>query len=142
MDYTHIVDEQRLDAFTQLIETIDQNIPLGYEKIEQYGGISYVVPLSTYPKGYHVTPDSPLPFLSIIAQKKHIALYHMGMYAVPELLQWFQQQYAQQVPTKLNMGKSCIRFTNIKHIPYALIGELIQKLTPEQWISYYEQQLT
>jgi len=36
------------------------------------------------------------------------------------------------------MGKSCIRFGNVKHIPYELIGELVSKMTPEQWITAYE----
>ncbi len=37
------------------------------------------------------------------------------------------------------MGKSCIRFKNINHIPYTLIGELVAKMTAEQWINMYEQ---
>ena len=137
MQYDHLVDEKRLDGFIQLIETIDANLPNSFEKIEESNGISYVVPLATYPAGYHVTPDQPLPFLSVIAQKQHIGLYHMGIYADPQLLDWFQAQYAMQVPTKLNMGKSCIRFTNVKNIPYDLIGELVQKMTPSQWINLY-----
>lgn len=54
-----------------------------------------------------------------------------------ELLTWFQTKYAEAVPTKLNMGKSCIRFTNTKHIPYKLIGELAQKITVTEWIEAY-----
>jgi len=41
----------------------------------QYGAISYVVPYSLYPKGYHCTPSEPLPFLSITEQKKSVNLY-------------------------------------------------------------------
>lgn len=141
MQYDHLVDEKRLDAFIQLVNIIEENLPEGFEKIEEYGGISYVVPHSTYPSGYHVTPEKPLPFLSLIAQKKHIALYHMGMYADAELLAWFEKTYKEQVSTKLNMGKSCIRFTNVKHIPYNLIGQLVQKMTPAQWIELYEKSL-
>jgi len=42
----------------------------------------------------------------------------------------------------LNMGKSCIRFTSAKNIPFELIGELVAKMTPAQWISKYEGALT
>lgn len=141
MRYDHLVDEKRLNAFLRLIQTIEANLPEGFEKVEEYGGVSYVVPHSTYPPGYHVTPEKPLPFISVIAQKKHIGLYHMGIYADPELLTWFENEYAKQVPTKLNMGKSCIRFTNIKTIPYDLIGELMQKMTPTRWIELYTQSI-
>lgn len=141
MQYEHLVDKNRLDAFLQLIHTIEANLPEGFEKVEEYGGISYVVPHSIYPSGYHVTPEKPLPFLSLIAQKKHIGLYHMGIYADFDLLKWFKDAYAEQVPTKLNMGKSCIRFTNVKNIPYELIGELMQKMPPARWIKLYENSL-
>ena len=39
------------------------------------------------------------------------------------------------------MGKSCIRFKNINHIPYELIGKLVSKVNAEQWIKKYEQAL-
>ena len=123
------------------MQTIEANLPEGFEKVEEYSGVGYVVPLSTYPPGYHVTPEKPLPFLSLIAQKKHIGLYHMGIYADPELLTWFEDTYTKQIPTKLNMGKSCIRFTNVKSIPYDLIGELVQKMTPARWIELYTESL-
>lgn len=138
LGYDHLVDEKRLDAFSKLIETIDKKLPSGFEKTEEYNGIHYVVPYSLYPAGYHCTPEKPLPFITVIAQKQHIGLYHMGIYADSALLEWFQKAYKEQVPTKLNMGKSCIRFTNVKYIPFDLIGELVQKMTPVQWIELYE----
>ncbi|WP_445002518.1 DUF1801 domain-containing protein [Exiguobacterium alkaliphilum] len=138
MDYTTLVDDKRLDAFIRLIDVIDANLPEGFEKTTDGKGIHYVVPLSTYPSGYHVTPGTPLPFLSVIAQKRHVAVYHMGVYSDPELLRWFEDAYANAVPTKLDMGKSCIRFNNVKHIPYELIGELVSKMTPAQWVAAYE----
>lgn len=141
MSYEHLVDEKRREAFIKLVETIEQNLPDGFEKVEENGGLGYVIPHSLYAKGYHVTPEKPLPFLALIAQKQHIGLYHMGIYADEELLTWFQNEYAKQVSTKLNMGKSCIRLTNTKHIPYELIGELLQKMTPQRWIELYEKQL-
>lgn len=99
---------------------------------------TFVVPLVDYPAGYLKRKDEPLPFFSIGVQKRHLALYHMGLMGNPDLLNWFQQTYQKQVPTKLNMGKSCIRFTNPKHIPYELLGELMEKITPQQWIVDYE----
>lgn len=130
-------DQQQ--AYEQFIAVIDKHIPVGFKKCEEHGGTHYVVPLRDYPKGYHVTPGTPLPFLSVIPQKHHIGVYHMGIYANPELLQWFTTRYKEEVPTKLQMGKSCIRLTNATHIPYELLGELVEKMTPDAWIKVYEQ---
>jgi hypothetical protein len=62
----------------------------------------------------------------------------MGIYASPELLEWFTAEYAKQATTKLDMGKSCIRFKKPDAIPFELFGQLAAKLTPEQWIALYE----
>jgi hypothetical protein len=134
------IDEKWHDAFVKLMITIEENLPPGFEKSIDRQFLAYSVPLLTYPKGYHVNPNTPLPFLSIAAQKRHLALYHLGIYADSQLLEWFVQEYEKRVPTKLNMGKSCIRWTSTKSIPYDLIGELFRKMTVEQWIHLYEQQ--
>ncbi|MGN7479295.1 DUF1801 domain-containing protein [Solibacillus silvestris] len=132
------IDGKWHDAFIKLMVTIEENLPPGFEKSLDRNMMAYSVPLAAYPKGYHVTPNTPLPFLAIAPQKRHLALYHMGIYGEPELLAWFQEAYAKAVPTKLNLGKSCIRWTSTKHIPYELIGELCKKMTAEQWIEIYE----
>lgn len=139
--YIEQVDEKWRDSFAKLADIVATNIPDGFEQTMTYDMISYIVPLSSYPKGYHVTPNTPLPFISLAAQKRHIAVYHMGIYADNALLSWFQEEYAKRVPTKLNMGKSCIRFTSTKNIPYDLIGELVSKMTPAQWVTRYEGEL-
>ncbi|HWI48572.1 MAG TPA: DUF1801 domain-containing protein [Rummeliibacillus sp.] len=137
-EYINSIDDKWKDAFMRLMNVVDDNIPEGFEKTMQYNMISYVVPLATYPSGYHVTPNTPLPFISLGVQKRHIALYHMGIYGNAKLLQWFQDEYSKRVPTKLNMGKSCIRFTSTKNIPYDLIGELVARMSMGKWIECYE----
>ena len=103
--------------------------------------ISYVVPLSRYPQGYRAKKGEPLPFLSLASQKNYIALHHMGLYGKPTLEEWFVKEYTDRVPTKLDMGKSCIRFKNPDHIPYDLIAELCQKMTVDDYIRQYEKAL-
>ena len=100
--------------------------------------IGYVVPHQLFPAGYHCNPELPLPFMNLAAQKSHYGFYHMGIYAMAELESWFRARYAEVVPTKLDMGKSCIRFKNPKHIPYDLIGELVSKVSVDDWISVYQ----
>ncbi|MGX7023693.1 DUF1801 domain-containing protein [Vagococcus hydrophili] len=137
-EYLSNVDEKRSEAFHKLYDVVKDSIPSGFEEMITYGMISFVVPLESYPNGYLGRVDEPLPFVSLAAQKNHIALYHMGIMGNKEILTWFEEEYAKQVPTKLNMGKSCIRFTNVKNIPYDLIGELMTKITMEEWIASYE----
>jgi len=36
------------------------------------------------------------------------------------------------------MGKSCLRYKKPEDIPYNLIGELVSKITPDEWIEMYE----
>lgn len=137
-DYLAALPEDRRPVIERLRDVILANLPEGFAEQIAYGMITYVVPLSRYPKGYHVKKDVPLPFLSLSSQKNHIALYHMGLYGNQALEDWFVSEYARRVPTKLDLGKSCIRFKNPAHIPYELIAELCQKVTVEDYIRFYE----
>ena len=137
-EYIEALPEDRKDAMIRLRHALLENLPDGFSETMQYNLPSYVVPHDLYPSGYHVSPDLPLPFISIASQKNFVALYHMGIYSSEELLTWFQEEYAKRVPTKLDMGKSCIRFKKIENIPYDLVAELAQRMTPDEWIAVYE----
>ena len=65
----------------------------------------------------------------------------MGLYANPELLDWFVKEYAKHSKGKLDMGKSCIRFKKPENIPYDLIAELMKKINVKVWITIYEKNL-
>ena len=138
-EYISVLPENRRSSIERLRNIISSNLPEGFSEQLSYGMISYVVPLSRYPEGYRPKKGEPLPFLSLASQKNHIALYHMGLYGNTELEKWFVEEYAKRVPTKLDMGKSCIRFKNEALIPYDLIAELCRKITVDEYIDYYEQ---
>ncbi|WP_418512987.1 DUF1801 domain-containing protein [Corallibacter sp.] len=140
-DYISQVPEERQDVLKTLRKTIKANLPKGFEEGIQYGMIGYYVPHSKYPDGYHCTPEEPLPFMSFASQKNSINLYHSGIYAVPEIHDWFVNEYPKYSKYKLDMGKSCVRFKRINDIPMELIAELCTKLTPNQWIDIYETNL-
>ena len=130
--------EDRKEAFQKLHQTILDNLPKGFEAAISYGGLGYVVPHSIYPDGYHCKPIEPLPFAGLASQKNSINFYHMGIYADQKLLDWFVAEYPKHSKQKLDMGKSCIRFKKLDQIPFELIGELMQKISVEDWISTYE----
>lgn len=137
-EYVNAIPEERREVFEKLRETIVENIPDGFREEINYGMIGYVVPHRLYPPGYHCDPKLPLPFVGIASQKNFIALYHMGIYANPDLLDWFVSEFPKHSKSKLDMGKSCIRFKKPEHIPFDLIGLLMQKITVEDWVNLYE----
>ena len=137
-EYINELPNDRKEAIEKLRKVISKNLPKGFEETIGYGMIGYVVPHSIYPKGYHCDTKQPLPFISLASQKNFIALYHMGIYAEPTLLEWFVSEFPKHAKSKLDMGKSCIRFKKIDDIPFELIGELASKMTTEDWINKYE----
>ncbi|MGO4709423.1 DUF1801 domain-containing protein [Chryseobacterium sp. 2TAF14] len=140
-DYISKIPEERQEVFKKMYNTVNDNLPKGFKTGISYGMIGWNVPLETFPAGYHCTPGSPLPFMGMASQKNFIALYHMGMYAKPELLDWFVTEFPKHSKRKLDMGKSCIRFKKMDEIPFELIAELSKKMTVQEWIDTYETNL-
>ena len=92
-DYLDKVPEDKKEAVLKLRETILKNIPEGFKEGMSYNMLGYVVPHSIFPDGYHCNPKQPLPFVSVAAQKGHIGLYHMGIYANKDIEEWFRAEY-------------------------------------------------
>ncbi len=138
INYIESLPDDRKQAISKLRKLILENLPEGFSEIFSSGMLNYVVPHSLYPAGYHCNPKQALPFLSLASQKNFIALYHMGIYGDPELLEWFTSEFPKHSKKKLDMGKSCIRFKKVEDIPYDLIAELCRKVSVANWISTYE----
>ena len=136
--YINQLPKDRKEIVSKIREIIAENLPDGFSETISYGMIGYVVPHSIYPGGYHVDPKLPLPFINLASQKNYIALYHSGVYADSELLDWFVGEFPKHTERKLDMGKSCIRFKYMDDIPYELIGELVRKMSVEQWVKLYD----
>jgi uncharacterized protein YdhG (YjbR/CyaY superfamily) len=136
--YLEELPEDRKKIIAKLRKVIKKNLPKGFKEGMGYGMMGWSVPHSIYPAGYHCNPKDPLPFMGLASQKNSINLYHMGIYADPKLLKWFQDAHAKASPKKLDMGKSCLRYKKEEDIPFDLIGELASKITAEEWIETYE----
>ncbi|MDD7915557.1 DUF1801 domain-containing protein [Polaribacter ponticola] len=137
-EYISQLPDDRKLVVEKLRKIINKNLPKGFEEGINYKMLGYYVPHSKYPDGYHCNPKLPLPFMNIASQKNSVNLYHSGIYAIPELLKWFVNEYPKHCKRKLDMGKSCIRFKKMDDIPYELIAELVSKLTVNEWINTYE----
>ncbi|MFD2603601.1 DUF1801 domain-containing protein [Flavobacterium suzhouense] len=139
--YMDAIPEDRKAPMMKLRKAITDNLPEGFSEGVSYGMLGWAVPHSLYPAGYHCDPKQALPFLAIASQKNFIAFYHMGIYADKELHDWFVAEFPKHSKYKLDMGKSCIRFKKPDAIPFELIAELVGKMTPQQWIELYENNL-
>ena len=140
-EYVEKLTEERKEVIQKIRTTVNKVLPKGFKETVGYGMIGWVVPHSIYPSGYHCVPKQPLPFMGVASQKNHIGFYHMGIYADEQLLNWFTENYPKHCKTKLDMGKSCIRFKKPENIPFELISQLVTKMTVEDWIKLYESKL-
>lgn len=136
--YLDELPEDRKQAMDQLRKVALKNLPEGFQEGMGYGMMGYSVPHETYPNGYHCNPQCPLPFYGMASQKNSVNIYHMGIYADTKLLDWFVSEFPKHSKSRLDMGKSCIRFKKMDDIPYDLIGELLTKITVDKWIFMYE----
>lgn len=140
-EYVEKLPEDRKEVIQKIRTTVNKVLPKGFKETVGYGMIGWVVPHSIYPSGYHCDSKQPLPFMGVASQKNHIGFYHMGIYADKQLLNWFTENYPKHCKTKLDMGKSCIRFKKPENIPFELISQLVAKMTVEDWIKLYESKL-
>jgi uncharacterized protein YdhG (YjbR/CyaY superfamily) len=136
--YFDQLPDERKAPMLALRKVIADNLPAGFEERICYNMPSFVVPHSLYPAGYHCDPKLPLSFISIASQKNYMVMHHLGLYANQDLLDWFTAEYASRVKNKLDMGKGCIRFKKPDQIPFDLIGDLAAKVSPQQYIEFYE----
>lgn len=137
-EYFNSLPEERKTAMNELRKVILDHLPKGFSEEMSYGMVGYVVPHSIYPAGYHCSPELPLPFMAIASQKNFISFYHMGLYADKQTMDWFLEEYPKYTTAKKDMGKSCLRFKKPELIPFELIGQLVKKISVQDWIGIYE----
>jgi uncharacterized protein YdhG (YjbR/CyaY superfamily) len=130
--YLKSLPQERREIIAELRKVILENLPEGYQEGMEYGMIAYYIPLSKYPETYN---GQPLGYISIASNKNYISLYLMGIYGEGEAE--FKRAY-KKTGKKLDMGKSCVRFTKLEDLPLELIAQTVAKYTPEQFIELYE----
>lgn len=140
-EYIELLPDDRKMAVEKIRNVIRENLSNDFEETMLYDMISFVIPKSKYPNGYHCNPEDPIAFISLASQKNHIAIYHMGVYMFEDLKNWITEEYKKRVGKKIDMGKSCIRLKNVENIPYELLGELCRKISVDEFIEKYESQL-
>lgn len=132
-DYLGELPDARSEAIAEVREVILANLGDGFVETMNWGMISYEVPLETFPDTYN---GKPLMLAALANQKRHMAVYLTSVYADPETLEWFTERY-RETGKKMDMGKSCVRFSALEHLPVALIGEAIARVDLETFLDYH-----
>lgn len=137
-EYLDSLPEDRRAAIQAVRKVILKSLPTGYEELMQYGMISYAVPLSLYPAGYHCRKNEPLMYAALASQKNHMAVYLCNVYGDKETEQWFRKEYNAS-GKKLDMGKSCVRFRRVENLALDVIGKAIARTPVKNYIQRCEE---
>ena len=132
-DYLASLPDDRREVVSAIRDVVNAHLPDGYRESMASGMIGWGIPLEDYPDTYN---GRPLGVVALASQKHHLALYLMGVYAVPGLEDWFRQQYAER-GLALDMGKSCVRFKRLDQVPLDVVGEVVARVTPTDFIAAY-----
>jgi hypothetical protein len=133
-EYLEELPEDRRKSIAEVRKVLQKSLPKGYEEMIGWGMIAYCVPLEKYPDTYN---KQPLCYVGLAAQKNYNALYLMGAYATSKQEQALRDAF-KKAGKKLDMGKSCVRFRTADDLPLDVIGDIVGRVPPEQWIKIYE----
>ena len=125
---------ERREAIEAVREVVLANLPAGYEEQMQFGMISYVVPLSRYPKTYN---KQALQLAALASQKQYMALYLNTVYADPAQYEEFVAAY-RATGKRLDMGKSCVRFKRLADLPLDLVARAVAAVGVDEFVATYE----
>src|SRR5688500_4427691 len=120
---TGLPDDRR-QIVSRVRDTINAHLPEGYVELMDGGMISWVVPLEEYPDTYN---GKPLVYAAVASQKKHLAVYLMGLYSDGPEESWLREQYAER-GLRRDMGKSCVRSKSMDQRPLDVLTGPIDKM--------------
>jgi hypothetical protein len=133
-EYLEELPEDRRAVIAAVRKVIRKNLPAGYRESMNWGVITYAVPLERFPDTHN---GEPLCYAGLAAQKNYYVVYLMSVYLGEEQEAWFREEYRKS-GKKLDMGKCCVRFKKLENLPLDLIGRVIARTRPDEWIACYE----
>ncbi len=134
-EYLESLPADKRAVIAAVRKVVNQYIAKGYQESVNWGGITWEVPLSRFPKTYN---GQPLCYASLAAHKNYSTLYLMGAYSNSENLRALKDAFA-KARKKFDMGKSCLRFKRPEDLELEAIGRVIARFTPDEWIAVMEE---
>jgi hypothetical protein len=132
--YIDALPDDRREAILTVRRTIEENLPDGLEESIAHGMIAWSVPLAAYPDTYN---REPLMYAALASQKRHMAVYLMGVYGSDDLRDRFLAEY-RATGKRLDMGKSCVRFAKLDDLPLDVVGRAIAAVSRDEFIAMAE----
>jgi hypothetical protein len=127
----------RRAAVEAVRKVVRANIDPIVEEGMAWGMIGWCIPHSVYPGGYHTKPSSGVPYACLASQKNYMSLYlPVGYSDGKPGEQWFRSEWAKS-GKKLDMGKSCVRFTRVEDLALDVIGESLRRFTASDYVKVY-----
>jgi hypothetical protein len=133
-EYIASLPTDRAAVISAVRDTLLTHLPPGYSESMAFGMIGYGIPLARYPKTYN---KQPLSLVGLAAQKNYYALHLTTVYMDPATEEWFTGAW-QQGGRKLDMGKGCVRFKSLNDVPLDVVGQVVARFNPDQYIALYE----
>lgn len=132
--YLAELPKERRAEVSAVRDILRAHLPAGFVEEIGYGMISYHVPLKRYPDTYN---KQPLMYAALAAQKNFYALYLMSSRMDKSAAARLEKAFKAK-GSKLDMGKSCIRFQKASDLPLKEVGEIVSAMTVDEWIARYE----
>jgi hypothetical protein len=132
--YLASLPPDRQEAMSRVRQVVLDNLPEGIVETMNWGMISYEVPLETYPTTYN---GKPLMYAALGSQKNYMSVYLMAVYGSEKLRERFETAYRGS-GKRLNMGKSCVRFTTLDGLPLDVVGDAIGSCTLDEYLAAHE----
>jgi len=129
-EYLEELPEDRAAVVAHVRDLVNASLPPGYVEGMLYGMITWMVPLGTYPQTYN---GKPLAYVSLAAQKNYYALYLLGVYADSAEEARLRQEWVAR-GTKLDMGKSCLRFKSVADLHEDLVAGVIAAVPMDEYV--------
>jgi hypothetical protein len=132
--YLNELDPDRRATVSAVRNVVLQHLPEGYEEGMDFGMISWHIPLARYPETYN---GHPLGTAALANQKRYVSLYLFGIYADPQVADWFRQVWT-AAGHRLDMGRSCVRFRRLDDVPLGVVGEAVTRTSVDDLVALYE----
>ncbi|MEY5023216.1 MAG: hypothetical protein RL569_129 [Actinomycetota bacterium] len=125
--------DPRRSEITQHLELIRDNLPASFIETMAWGMIVFQVPLEV---SGPTNNDQPFAALALASQKNHISFYLSAIYASEQLTAEFQKRWT-KICKRLDMGKSCVRFTALEKADLETRAWAVSLFEPEQLANWY-----
>ena len=133
--YLNGLPPDRRAVISAVRDVINRALPDGYVEGIAFGMIGWSVPLERFPDTYN---GQPLGYVALAAQKRYYSLYLNAVYTGTVEEVEFRRRW-EATGRKLDMGKSCVRFTRVDDVDLGLVSEMVAGTSVDEFIQRYKQ---